>query len=361
MASPDFTGKEKQFLNAALESGQISGSGYFVDAFEEALTGMFKMKVALTSSGTSALHLLLEAHEIGPGDEVIVPSSTFVATANAVLYCGAIPRFADVDEKTWNISVESISKLINIKTKAIIVTHLYGLPVEMDSIIELAHKNHILIFEDAAEAIGAKYKKNLVGTLADGAIFSLYGNKTITSGEGGFIVTPSEKIYKLVQEMKSQGRQLVKFEHQTLGYNYRITNLSAAVGLAQFERLPDFLSRRKEVFLNYNNRFNFNGYASQDVESQDATSGYWMYGLLFETPDMKMKIESKLAGSGIESRPFFKPLNMISYFNSKDVTPNAINIWENGLCLPTHTSLTINDQDGICDVVNSQAQHKAGE
>ena len=235
VAAPSLEGNEKKYVMDCLESTWISSTGEYVDRFEGAFAEFCGVKHAVScSNGTTALHLTLLALGVGPGDEVIVPTLTFVATANSVVYCGGRPVFVDVQADTWNIDPALIEAKITSRTKGIIVVHLFGLSVDMDPVLSLARRRGLFVIEDAAQAHGAEYKKKRVGSLADVATFSFFGNKIITTGEGGMVVTDDASIANKVELLKNHGMDPNRrYWHPIIGYNYRMTNVAAAIGLAQ--------------------------------------------------------------------------------------------------------------------------------
>lgn len=357
ISKPCFIGNEKKYLNEALDSGWISSKGPFLERFSRNLEDFFGLPNILTSSGTTALHLALIALGIGPGDEVIVPASTFVSTANAILYVGATVRFADVDSRTWNVSWATIEPLINRKTKAIIAVHLYGLPVDLDPIVNYCSNNGIFLIEDAAEAIGAEYKGRKVGTFGDASIFSLYGNKTITSGEGGVLLMKNVSFLERAKNLRDQAMNPhSKFDHLELGYNYRMTNLQASIGLAQFENLNLYVEGRSQIFDKYRKLLNPSKWSMQQI-SLDVSHGFWLVGLVCQISILEnTKLESLLMREGIETRPFFKALNEVSYFGSNDTAPIASGLRRSGICVPTFFGLSDGEISRVTDVLNGAGE-----
>src|ERR1700759_726677 len=254
ISRPYIGAREKQLVLEALDSGWVSSIGKYIDDFEAGFARYCGTEYAgAVSNGTTGLHLALAALELQPGDEVIIPDLTFVATANAVAYTGATPVLADIDPDTLCIDAASVKSLISDKTRAIIPVHLYGHPADMDALTEIAHANALAIIEDAAEAHGAEYKGRRVGGLGKCGVFSFYGNKIITTGEGGMLTTNDADFHARAKRLRdhamSPGR---RYFHEKRGFNYRITNLQAALGVAQLERIEDFLARRAEIMGWYN-------------------------------------------------------------------------------------------------------------
>jgi dTDP-4-amino-4,6-dideoxygalactose transaminase len=249
IAKPYLGQEEVNAVREVLESGMIA-SGPRVDEFEKRFAEFANTRYAIAvTSGTVALHLALLSLDIKEGDEVIVPSFSFIASANSVLFCNAKPVFCDVDSKTFNIDVTKIKDLITENTKAIMPVHLYGQPADIDPIKEIAEAHDIKIIGDACQAHGAKYKGKMVGSFGDVECFSFYPTKNMTTGEGGMLTTDSSDIAEKAISIRNHGRQKTKwgYEHGMIGYNYRMTDISAAIGLEQLKRLPDFIKKRQDI------------------------------------------------------------------------------------------------------------------
>jgi perosamine synthetase len=253
VSMPQLSGNEEKYVLECLKSGWISSAGSFVTRFEEAYANYIGTKYATScSNGTAALHLALLACGVGPGDEVIIPDLTFAATANAVLYCGAKPVLVDVEEKTWNIDPVLVENVMTSKTKAIIAVHLYGNPCDMDALMAIAERHKVYVIEDAAEAHGAVYRGRKVGGIGHIGCFSFYGNKILTTGEGGMCVTNDKKLLDTMELCKNHGmKKERRYFHEVIGFNYRLTNIQAAIGLAQLEQLPAFIKERSRVTQQY--------------------------------------------------------------------------------------------------------------
>lgn len=250
VAEPSITQKEINYVLAAVKSGWVSSLGTYITKFEQRFADYLGVKYVLTTSnGTAALHLALVSLGIKEGDEVIIPDLTFIATANAVAYTGAKLAVVDVEEETWCIDPESIKKTITERTKMIIPVHLYGHPANMDEIKKIVEKHGLYIVEDAAEAHGAEYKDRKVGSMGDVGCFSFYGNKIITTGEGGMITTNNGKVYEKAKLLRNHAMDKnKKYWHIEIGYNYRMTNIQAALGLAQFERIDKLIEKKRQIF-----------------------------------------------------------------------------------------------------------------
>ncbi|GAF77991.1 unnamed protein product, partial [marine sediment metagenome] len=251
--NPVMDGNEKKYVLDCLESSWISSSGKYIDQFEGAFKEFCKAKHAIAcSNGTAALHLALLALGLEPGDEVIVPTLTFIATANAVTYCGGKPVFIDSEPETWNMNPALIESKISSRTKGIIVVHFRGHPADMDDILDVARRHGLFVVEDAAQSHGAEYKGKRTGALGDIGTFSFFGNKIVTTGEGGMIVTDNEDLANQMRLLKNQAMtQKNRYWHPVIGYNYRMTNVAAAIGLAQLERVDTQIKGRSDVALWY--------------------------------------------------------------------------------------------------------------
>src|SRR3990172_3188852 len=282
VSKPSLIGREKEYVIDCLDSTWISSNGKYIELFEKEFAAYIGVKHAVAcSNGTVALHLALLSFGIRTGDEVIVPTLTYVATANAVTYTGATPVLADCEFETWNIDTKKIEALITPRTKVIIPVPLYGHPCDMEPIMDIAQRYGLYVVEDAAEALGAKYKDRMCGNIAHISTFSFYGNKTITTGEGGMVVTNDGGLAKKVRILKGQGMDPKRrYWFPVLGYNYRMTNIQAAIGLAQIENVGKFVEKRRKIAWWYNE--NLKGISSITLPSEKdyAFHSYWMYSIL---------------------------------------------------------------------------------
>ncbi len=258
VSETNLNGNELKYVTDAVSSSWISSNGKYIDLFENEFANYLGVKHAIAvSNGTVAIHLALLALNIGKGDEVIVPNLTYIATANAVSYVNATPVFADSEADTWNINPECIEKLITPKTKAIIPVHLYGNPCNMDKIATIAKNHNLYIIEDAAEAIGSQYHGKKTGSFGLISTFSFYGNKTITTGEGGMVATNDDELASKIRLFKGQGMSFTKrYWFDVIGYNYRMTNMQAAIGHAQMERINDLVNAKRQNARHYNRFLN---------------------------------------------------------------------------------------------------------
>jgi perosamine synthetase len=346
---PDLSGNEKKYVMDCLDSGWISSIGKYVNEFENRFAAYIGSPYAVCcSNGTVALHLALLALDVGPGDEVIMPTLTYIATANAVKYCSASPVFVDSEPGTWNIDPALIAAKITPRTKGIIVVHLYGHPVDMDPVKDIARAHNLWIIEDAAEAHGALYKNRMVGTLGDIATFSFYGNKVITTGEGGMVVTNNNALAQKMRSLKGQGMDPQKrYWFPIIGYNYRMTNVQAAIGLAQLENISRYLEKRRQIAQLYNRYLgDLDRFLDLAEEKTWARHSYWMFSILLkETSHISRdRLAEILAEKGIETRPIFYPMHVMPpYKQPGDDFPVSTDIASRGLNLPTHSLLTEED------------------
>lgn len=354
LAEPDLTGNEKKYLQDCLETGWISGSGKYVEAFENGFATFCGAAhgVAIVN-GTAALHVALLALGIGPGDEVIVPDLTYIASANAVTYCGARPVFADVDPATWTLNPLDVSRKLSPRTRAVMPVHLYGHPVDMDPILDLAEAHNLYVVEDAAEAHGAEYKGRRAGTLGDVGVFSFYGNKIITTGEGGMIVTNDSSLASKARLLKGQGMDPQhRYWFPIIGYNYRMTNMQAAIGLAQLERIEWFIERRREVAKWYDTALKSLP-VLKPIEADWAKNSYWLYSICVNEDIDRDLLMNHLLEQGVETRPFFYPMHKMPPYRDavQAATPVATRLAAQGLSLPSSANLTCEDVAHIARVL----------
>lgn len=360
VAMPMFNGNEKKYLNECIDTGWISSAGKFVTQFEQKFAEFCGSKYALTcANGTVSLHLALVALGIGEGDEVIIPTLTYIATANTVKYCGATPVFVDSEEDTWNIDPAKIEEKITSRTKAIMPAHLYGHAADMGPIMELAKKYNLYVIEDAAEAHGATYKGKKVGSIGTVGSFSFFGNKIITSGEGGMLVTDDEELYNKMKFLRSQGMDPNKrYWHTELAYNYRMTNMQAAVGLAQLENIEWHLSERQRVAELYKKHFaSLEEYVQLPKEMEWGHHVYWMFSIILKDNAQinRDELMKKLDEKGIETRPLFYPMHVMPpYYEETTEYGTAVKVASRGINLPTHSLLAEDDIKYIVECVKEE-------
>jgi perosamine synthetase len=350
VAEPDIGEEELRNVVEAVKSGWISSKGKFIEKFEREFANYIGMKYGVAvSNGTVALHLALAALGIGPGDEVIVPDLTFVATINAVLYTGARPVIVDIHPEYWCMDPDKVEKAITPKTKVIIPVHLYGHPCDMDPIMEIASRNNLYIVEDAAEAHGAEYKGRKVGSFGYISCFSFYGNKIITTGEGGMVLTNDDELAEKIRILRDHGMNPEKrYWHEVIGFNYRMTNLQAAIGVAQLSKIDKFIEKKRRIAKIYAEELSSIPGIILHPEMPWAKNVYWLYSILIDLNKAKIsrdELSKRLEKEGIETRKFFYPLHEMPIYAKYGVYsyPVATTISRQGLNLPSGTKLTEED------------------
>lgn len=339
----------KIYVNECIDSTWISSKGKFVNIFEENIAAYCNIQYASSVfNGTVALHLALLALEIGEGDEVIVPDFTYIATANAVKYVGAKPILVDVSIDDWNITLEEIKKVYNNKVKAIIVVDMYGTqPKELKEISDFAKENGIYVIQDSAESIGSRYYGHNIGEYADVATLSFFGNKTITTGEGGMVLTNNKSIHEKVEILKNQGNsKSIRYFHDMLGYNYRMTNIQAAIGCSQLEIIDEILERKLLIFNLYKELLE--GVVEFQKTDDDRISSNWLVSVVLK--DMSEEIFHSLNDVGIETRPFFQPISSMPFYETCD-NPITYHLAQKGLSLPSYPELEKDDIRFICNKI----------
>ncbi len=355
---PYLSGNEKKYVNECLDSSWISSQGEYVDKFEKAFAEYIGIKHALScSNGTTALHLALLALEIGPGDEVIVPSLTYVASANAIIYVGATPVFVDSEPHHFQIDPKDIEAKITPKTKAILVVHLYGHAADMEAIVKIAKKHNLFVIEDCAEAIGTKYNNQFVGTFGDIATFSFFGNKTITTGEGGMVVTNNHDLSESVFKFKGQGvSRTTRYFHDVIGYNYRMTNICCAIGMAQLENIDYILDRKIALANQYKEFLKQTKEIVFHAEREKTLHTYWLVSILVKDKSKRDGLMKHLLEAGIDSRPFFIPMHQLPIHKRDIQLPVAETLSLQGINLPSYPDLNECDVAYICGKINEFMQ-----
>ena len=361
-------GKEEiDAVVAALKAGEISGSfGESVPRFEQEFADYCGCKYGIAvSSGSTALHLAVAAAELGPGDEVLISASTNIATALAVVHNGAIPVPVDSEEITWNLNLDLIEDLITEKTKAIIPVHLYGHPVDMDRLMEIARRHNLLVIEDCAESHGATCRGRMTGSFGDMACFSFYANKVITTGEGGMVTTNDERLAERLRLLRNLAFTKPRFRHEELGFNFRMTGYQAAMGSAQFAKIENIISEKRRVAHTYNKYLRDIDGLQLPHEADWARNVYWMYAVVVhpEFGISRDELMNRLRASGIDSRTFFCPMNQQPCLQRLPEFPDvpcpvADSLWENGLYLPSTYSLSEDVIKQISDVVRHASDRR---
>lgn len=346
--APNLGELEKKYLMNCIDSTFVSTAGPFIPRFEEEFASYLNVSSAVsTQSGTSGLHLALHELGIKEGDEVIVPALTFVATVNPIKYVGAEPVFVDVDINTWNIDEKEIEKAITEKTKAIIPVHLYGNPCNMIEIIKIAKKHNLYVIEDATESLGASIENKATGTFGDFGVFSFNGNKVITTGGGGMVVSNETSKIEHIRFLINQARDVSKgYYHTEVGFNYRMTNLEASLGIAQMQRLEEFLNKKNSFRKIYKEVLGNTGKIKFQSTLKEANSSNWLISILFEENIDVEEIQKKLKEKNIPTRRIFMPIVEFPPYKRcrKLKCNNAYEIYKRGLNLP---SSTVNDEEDI--------------
>jgi len=357
---PLLGGNELEYVTECIKTNWISSQGKYVQQFETEVKNYTGSEYALAvSNGTVALHLALVSLGIGAGDEVIVPDITFGATLNAVVLAGAKPVLVDVEKNTWNLSVELLKKHITSQTKAIMPVHIYGVPCNMVEIMSIAKEKNLLVIEDCAEALGSSIDGRHVGTFGDAGTFSFFGNKVITCGEGGAIIFSDAETYNKAKVLRDHGMTPGKrYWHDVVGFNYRLTNLQAAVGCAQFEQLTDFRIKRKQIFSWYKKYLLESGYFEVQALADGYDSSYWLFTAKLKTHSKIQRDDliDKLAKVGVDSRPVFYPMSKMPPFLQYDkyLTGVSEDVSNNGISLPTSVYLSEDEIKYISEeVINS--------
>jgi perosamine synthetase len=341
---PCLTGREKEYVNQCLDSTWISSRGEFINRFERGFADYIGARYATSvCNGTVALHLALEALGVGPGDEVIVPTFTYIASVNTIVHAGATPVLADSREADWQIDPDDVRRKITPRTKAVIVVHLYGAACDMDALQEICSDHGLLLIEDCAEALGTLYKGRHVGSFGDAATFSFFGNKTITTGEGGMVIARDKNVLDRAYHLKTQGVSPVReYWHDEVAYNYRMTNICAAIGLAQLEKADAIIEKKRQIAQWYAQALS--GLPLQThAESPGTRHSYWMCSVLLDDAAQRQALRDHLKSNDIETRPFFPPAHTMPHHRSANAFPVAENLSARGISLPSYPALTEED------------------
>ncbi|ETT65508.1 glutamine--scyllo-inositol aminotransferase [Paenibacillus odorifer] len=361
VSGPWITNKEIDYVTDAVTNAWYDNANKYNQKFEEAFASYIGTKYAIAlPSCTSAIHLSLLALGVGPGDEVIVPDVTWIASAAPIQYVGATPVFADIDENSWCLSAHSFENKITDRTKAVIPVDLYGNMANWDQIRSVALKHKIAVIEDAAEALGSEYKGKKAGSLGDVGVFSFHGSKTLTTGEGGMLVTDRVDIYNDCLFLRDHGRKPgdKMFWNTEVGYKYKMSSMQAALGLAQLERVEEIVSRKREIFSWYESQLLDLSDIQLNFNDPYVKSSYWMITVILnkELGLNKETLISKLSDQNIDSRPFFYPLSMLPAFKelgsvqeSQRNNRNSYSISPWGINLPSGLNLTKDQVGYICD------------
>ncbi len=362
LSVPHLNGNEWEYVKECLDTNWVSSAGKYVDKFENDLAEYIGSENAVaTVNGTAAIHTALKILGVEAGDTVLVPALTFIASVNPIAYCGATPVFVDSELDTYNIDPEKleakIKELINKgqKPKTVIVVHLYGQPAKIKEIAEICDKYDVYLIEDATESLGAKYKDQMTGTFGDFGCFSFNGNKLITTGGGGMLVANNDQWAEKARYLTTQAKDdAVQFIHHEVGYNYRLTNIQAALGVAQLEQVDEFIKKKREINDFYYENLNSIAGITVTRELDESYSNYWLSTMLVDKNEFGMnskKLYKKLRSEGIMVRPFFKPINEMPIYNENSFNgENTQKLWDEGICLPSSVTLS---QDELFYIIAS--------
>jgi len=357
LSAPHMSGNELKYIEKVFESNYIAPLGEYVNKFENSIKEYTSSKNALAlSSGTAAIHLALRILGIGKDDDVLASTFTFIGSVSSILYVGANPIFLDSDEKSWNISpllLEEYLKTCVKKPKALVLTHLYGMSADIEKITKICKENDIYLIEDAAESLGATFKGKHTGTFGDFGIYSFNGNKILTSSGGGMLVSNNEEYIKKAMFYSTQAReQEVFYQHEEFGYNYRMSNVLAAIGVAQMEVIEDRVNKKREIFSWYKEFLEDIEEINMMPELENSRGNRWLTALTFEKTNYN-KIMKVLEEINVESRPLWKPMHMQPLFKDAKsyLDGTSERLFEKGLCVASSTVMAEDDVKMICDVI----------
>ncbi|MBU9723456.1 MULTISPECIES: DegT/DnrJ/EryC1/StrS family aminotransferase [Bacillaceae] len=360
LSKPDLTMLERKYILEVLDTGQLS-FGEKINRFENLFRQQFEMEYAVAvNSGTSALHLAVKSLGLKAGDEVLTTPYSFIASANCLLYEGVKPVFVDIDPKTLNMNTAKMEELITAKTKAILVVHVFGQPCDMDEVLRIATKYNLAIIEDACEAIGAKWKGKQVGTFGDAGIFAFYPNKQITTGEGGILITNNESIYQVAASLRNQGRNIKStwLEHERLGYNYRMSELQAAVGVAQMERLNEILKKRKQVAERYLELLKkLKLPVKTPLISNNCEMSWFVFVVILPENIDRQKMIDDLSQQGVQSKPYFPSIHLQPSYRrefdyERGLFPVSEAMSDRTLAIPFYSNLSLNTQKNVIEALS---------
>lgn len=365
VAKPQLSPRERELVLDCVDSAWISSLGRHILEFERSFAAFCGARFGVaTSNGTTALHLALAALGVGPGDEVLLPALTFVATAAAVAYTGAQPVFVDSEAATYNLDPDLIEAALTPRSKGIIAVHLYGHPARMEAILHVAGRHGLWVLEDAAEAHGAQVRLSgwdwqPVGSLGRASCFSFYGNKIITTGEGGMVLSDDEELVARLRLLRDHGMDPQRpYWHPVVGYNYRMTNLQAALGVAQVERIEAILAHKAAIAQQYNQRLSGVPGLRPPPAQPWARPVNWLYSLVVEPsfPLSRDDLRLFLLKQGVDSRPFFTPLHLLPPYRSGQNLPLAEDLAARGISLPSGPAITPAEIDQVCEILAQAAK-----
>jgi perosamine synthetase len=361
---PDLSGKERDYVLDCVDSTWISSIGAYIDRFEQAVATVTGARHAIAvCNGTVALHLALHCLGIGPGDEVIVPSFTYIASVNTIAQTGARPVFAESLRSDWSLDPEDVERRITPRTKAVMAVHLYGYASDMAALRAVADRHGLVIVEDCAEALGSTLDGRHVGRFGRIGTFSFFGNKTVTTGEGGMVITDDDDLALSLRKTKGQGQSFTRrYWHDVLGFNYRMTNIAAAIGVAQMERYDDILARKRALASRYRERL-----APHGAEFQTPRPGMvgsdWLVSFLIPSGVDRDRLMADMDRAAVETRPVFFPAHHMPMYETPERLPVAEDIAARGLSLPSYPALTEAEQERVveayADALTAQSGRQA--
>jgi perosamine synthetase len=364
VCEPVLDGNEERYVLDCIRTNWVSSAGKYLQEFEAKFSAWCGARHGIAcSNATTGLHMTLVAMGIGPGDEVIIPDFTLIVSANTVILAGARPVLVDIEPDTWCIDASKIEEKITPRTKAIMAVHMYGHPCDMDRIQEIARRRGLKVIEDAAQAHGAEFRGRRAGAMSDAGIFSFYGNKILTTGEGGMILCGDDALAARLRLLVNQGFREPRFVHEVMGFNYRLTNVQAALGLAQLEKADEKVARKRENARLYTERLRGVQDLALPVERPGARSVYWMYGVVpgerYRQP--RARLMGRLKEAGIDTRAFFHPMHLQPVYQGADARfpdcrgayPHSTRAGERGLYLPSGHGVTPAQIDEVCAKLKS--------
>jgi len=359
LSAPHMSGNELKYIQKVFESNYIAPVGEYIDKFEKSICDYTNCENALAlSNGTSAIHLALRVLGIGKGDDVLASTFTFIGSVNAIVYQGATPVFIDSDKQTWNLSPELLNKYLTEcekKPKALIVTHLYGMCADIKMIAQICKLYGIYLIEDAAESLGATYDGKLTGTFGDFGIYSFNGNKILTTSGGGMLVSSNKQWIEKARFLSTQAKEpFIYYEHNEIGYNYRMSNVLAAIGVAQMEVIEERVKKKREIFEWYKEFLDDIEEIEFMPELENSRGNRWLTTLVFKNTDFNIVMKA-LEKINVESRPLWKPMHMQPLFkNAKTyLDGTSEELYKKGLCLASSTIMTKDDVKIVCDVIKN--------
>jgi perosamine synthetase len=356
---PDLSGNERKYVLECVDSSWISSIGAFIGKFEAAIASTTGAPHAISvCNGTVALHLALHCLDIGPGDEVIVPTFTYIASVNTIAQTGATPVFAESRRGDWQLDAADVERRITPRTKAIMPVHLFGGACDMAALMKVAERHGLRVIEDCAESLGTTIAGQHVGTFGDVGTFSFFGNKTVTTGEGGAVIANDDALAARLRMTKGQGQSLTRrYWHEVLGFNYRMTNIAAAIGLAQIERLEPVLARKRSIATAYRERLSRLPVTFQ-VANRDVIGSDWLVSLLLPPGTDRDRLMQDMSEAAVDTRPVFYCAHTMPMYRSDEKFPIAQDIAARGLSVPSYPTMTDDDVARVCEALQGALQRQ---